>query len=316
MSKQSIRLVGGVLALIGAIILAFAAYSYNNQIRTEQALEAQVPGQNTNLIATSTPIVLMPSLNDGNTSTLAPPNAAALSPSVTPLPTRATPVQPDATTAAQLALTPTAISLAPATSESGATATNVASASSAYVTPTVLSGAPKFPGVPRGQGSPATRLIIAKLNMDLSIKQAEYLTYQENGQSVSDWFVPYDAAGHLVTTAQPGEIGNAILSGHHNLVGPNQFGLGKFAGLWNLVAGDQIQITTEDGKTQTWRVDQSFPIKEGGEPLAVRIEHAQQIMADTPYPELTLLTCWNGKENPLSGNTYRWIIQAELIAES
>jgi sortase (surface protein transpeptidase) len=150
--------------------------------------------------------------------------------------------------------------------------------------------------------------------MDLPIRPADYVTYQQNGQLVSDWNVPFDAAGHLSTTAQPGELGNAVLSGHHNLVGPNKFGLGKFAGLWNLAQGDEIRVKTADGAEELWRVTDSFPIKEAGEPLSVRIQHAEQILGDTTFPRLTLLTCWNGPTNPLSGNTYRWVIQAELVS--
>jgi sortase (surface protein transpeptidase) len=149
--------------------------------------------------------------------------------------------------------------------------------------------------------------------MDLGVEPAEYVTFNQNGQIVSDWIVPFDAAGHLVSSVQPGEIGNAVLSGHHNLTAEGKFGLGVFAGIWNLSVGDEIQVKTEDGKEQLWRVKETFPVKEAGEPLSVRIQHAKQIMSDTPLPTLTLVTCWNGKSNPLSGNTYRWVIHAELV---
>ena len=86
--------------------------------------------------------------------------------------------------------------------------------------------------------------------MDLEVRPSEYVTYQQSGLLYSDWNVPFDAAGHLVTTAQPGEIGNAVLSGHHNLKAAGQFGLGVFAGLWNLAVGDEIRIGTVDGKTR------------------------------------------------------------------
>ena len=54
-------------------------------------------------------------------------------------------------------------------------------------------------------------------------------------------------------------------------------------------------------------------MKEAGEPLAVHVQHAQQVMGESSVPMLTLLTCWNGQSNPLAGNTYRWVIHAELI---
>ena len=343
MSKQSLRLLGAVMALLGSLLLAYAAYSFSAQRKLEAQLEARVPGQNTNPNTTNTPVVLQPVNNRAQATAVIPsPDATRLSPSVTPLPVHITPVQPDATTAANLARTPTAILLAPQTRANPLStrantpnpteaADNLLNRPSVTHTPTrILSGvavpapdngAPTLiasearpPGVARGTGAQATRLLIPKLRMDLPIKPAPFVTYQSAGQIISDWDIPYDGAGHLITSAQPGEIGNAVLSGHHNLTAPHTFGLGLFAGLWNLTQGDEIEVTTQEGATQLWRVTESFPIKEMGEPLDVRIQHAQQIMADTPEPRLTLITCWNGQENPLSGNAYRWVIHAELVA--
>ncbi len=330
-------MLGAGLALCGSLLIAFAAYSYSAQRQLEASLEAQVPGQNTNLAVTATPVALLPSDMFPPTDTLPPtvavtpsPDATRVSPSVTPLAEHATPVQPDATTAANLARTSTAILLAPRTAAPTEATDKLNSPNRPTNTPTrILSGvavptpdaaaptlsaaASDLNGAPRGAGSPAVRLQIPKLQMDLPIKPATYVTYQANGQIVGDWAIPFDAAGHLITTAQPGENGNAVLSGHHNLTAPNTFGLGLFAGLWNLAPTDEIIVTTETGATQVWRVTESFPIKEGGEPLAVRIQHAQEIMQDTPQPTLTLLTCWNGQQNPLSGNMYRWVVRAELV---
>ncbi|TAH52805.1 MAG: sortase [Chloroflexota bacterium] len=334
MSKQTLRFLGALLALTGSLILAYAAYSYVSQKQLEAALTAKIPGQSPNTPLTTTPVVIMPVLNGQavNPQTIPTIGATHVSPSVTPFPTHATPVQPDATSVIHVVGTATAISLAPRTPRptepadyntrsDQQTATRVPTVILAGVNvPTPVNNAPvldpsadKISGTPRGTGAPAARLQIPKLNMDLAVATANYVTFQQNGQLVSDWNVPFDSAGHLATTAQPGEIGNAVISGHHNLTAPNTFGLGAFAGLWNLIAGDEIRVNLEDGKTQLWRVTESFPVKEGGEPLSVRIEHAQQIMGDTNAPLLTLLTCWNGKSNPLSGNTYRWVIRAELV---
>ncbi len=349
MSKQILRVIGSLMAIVGIAIIGFALYSYIAQQQLEAKLEAEVPGQAANII-TTTPVVMQASLNlseNGKPGAAPTINVALMSPSVTPMPIGATPVQPDATTAAGLAsslsmLAQTANSALPsqtaiALSALGSpTATAVPTQTTSYTStrakptptiilagvhvPTPVGGAPtviaadsKPQGAERGTGSPATRLIIPKLNLNLSVISADYITYQLNGQFLSDWNVPFGAAGHLSSSAQPGEIGNAILSGHHNLTAPNTFGLGAFAGMWNLVPSDEIRVQTADGKTQLWRVTDSFPVKEGGEPIEVRIEHAQEIMADGPTPELTLLTCWNGKSNPLSGNTYRWVIHAELV---
>ncbi len=330
MSRPVLKIMGALLALAGVAILVYALYMYVAQKQLEATLTAQIPGQNTNPHITSTPVVLVPALDNPPPTSLPTMDSTRVSPSVTPFPTHATPVQPDPTSAVNVMRTATAISLIPRTPVPTDEITNILSKPTISPTPTIIlagvavptpaegaptidAGAPHANGTPRGTGALATRLEIPKLNLDIPIKTAQYVTFQQNGQLISDWNVPFDAAGHLVTTVQPGEIGNAVLSGHHNLIAPNQFGLGVFAGLWNLSVGDEIRVDTDDGKVQLWRVKETFPIKEGGEPLAVRIQHAQQIMADGAQPVLTLLTCWNGQANPLSGNTYRWVIHAELV---
>jgi sortase (surface protein transpeptidase) len=183
---------------------------------------------------------------------------------------------------------------------------------------TKVSSAPPQPrpspiGLDRGSGNRATRLVIPHLQMDIPVKEATWTSVEENGAIVSDWDVPFDAAGHLFNTAEPGENGNAIFSGHHNLVAPNKFGVGLFAGMWNLQIGDEIEITNEAGTTFVYQVSQSYPLKERGEPMVVREQHARQIFTDTGAPIATFITCWNGQAAPLSGNTYRWIVTAQLI---
>ncbi len=316
MSRKALRLIGGLMAVAGVAILLYAVYAYFSQRQLEAELTAQIPGQVLSGEPTITPVVLAPAANSASTTSVAVAGALILSPSVTPIPAHVTPVQPDATSAANVLSTATAISLTPRTPVPLSTRTGAQSVAAPTTAPTRVSvnaAAPSSLGKPRGTGPDAIRLMIPKLNMDLGVEPAPLITFNQGGQLVTDWDVPFDAAGHLNTTVQPGEIGNAVLSGHHNLKAPNEFGLGVFAGIWNLAIGDEIHVQTEDGKEQLWRVKETFPIKEGGEPLSVRVKNAQQIMSDTALPTLTLLTCWNGKSNPLSGNTYRWVIHAELV---
>lgn len=168
-------------------------------------------------------------------------------------------------------------------------------------------------GLPKGTGLSPTRLVIRRMNLDAGIREATQITVQQSGQLYTDWFIPYDAVGHLVATANPGESGNMVISGHHNLIGPNQFGIGLFGGLWDLQVGDAIYVFDESGRAFAYSVSKSYYVKEGGELLSVREQHAGEIMADTGEPILTLTTCWNGAGAPYSGNTYRWIIAARLV---
>lgn len=168
-------------------------------------------------------------------------------------------------------------------------------------------------GLARGEGADPDRLIIPRLKLDTRIDEATWSVVDENGTPTSEWQIPFDAVAHLSTTPKPGEAGNAVISGHHNLIGPNEFGVGKFAGLWNLNVGDPIYIFDSLGRIFLFRVSNHYILKELGEPLAVREVHAQQIMQDTGVPIATFETCWNGAEAPLSGNTFRWIVVASLI---
>ncbi len=168
---------------------------------------------------------------------------------------------------------------------------------------------------PRGTGKPGVRLVIPRMQLDTAIKEAGWTTANQKGRLYSDWNLPYDAAGHLINTAQPGEAGNMVISGHNNLVGPNQFGVGLFAGLWNVKPGDMFYVIDAQGRAFEYQVTKSYPLKEEGQPAAVRAQHAQQILADNGQPVATLITCWNGPVAPLSGNTYRWIVDAMLTGQ-
>ncbi len=181
-------------------------------------------------------------------------------------------------------------------------------APSAPATPTALS----FP-LPRGNGQPAVRVVIPAMKLDAPVQEATWTAAQQNGVLYSDWAVPYHAAGHLSNTARPGEAGNVILAGHHNLIGPNQFGVGLFAGLWSLKPSDPILIYDAVGRVFEYQVTKSYYIRELGRSFAVRQEHAREVLADDGQPIITLITCWNGRTAPLSGNTYRWIVSANLV---
>ncbi len=168
---------------------------------------------------------------------------------------------------------------------------------------------------PRGKGQEPNRLVVPRMKLDTGVKEAPWKTTTQSGNLYTDWVLPYDAAGHLSTTANPGEAGNVVISGHNNLVGPDQFGVGLFAGLWNLQPGDDVYVLDTAGRAFEYQVTKSFHLKEEGEPESVRLQHAQQILADDGSPVLTLLTCWNGPVAPLSGNTYRWIVTANLVGQ-
>ena len=97
--------------------------------------------------------------------------------------------------------------------------------------------------------------------------------------------------GHWPGTAKPGGWGNTVIAGHRVTYGH------PFRDLDELVAGDQIIVSTEDGTftyavTRTWVVD----------PSAVWV--ADQQAGRT----LTLFTC-----HPPGSEAFRYIVRAELV---
>lgn len=174
---------------------------------------------------------------------------------------------------------------------------------------------PLEPPYPRGQGQTATRVVIPRMRLDQPVKEATWTTSNQKGTLYSDWVLPYDAIGHLVNTARPGEAGNMVLSGHNNLVGPNKFGVGLFAGLWDMKPGDPFYVVDQASRAYEYKVTQSYSLREEDQPMSVREQHARQILEDNGQPTATLITCWNGPVAPLSGNTYRWVVKADFVGE-
>ena len=168
-------------------------------------------------------------------------------------------------------------------------------------------------GLQPGRGAVPVRLVIPRMKLDTQVDEATWDVVDQNDQQVSEWQIPYDAAGHLKTTPKPGEVGNAVISGHNNLTAPNVFGVGLFAGLWNLQQHDPIYLTDALGRTFLFQVQTYYYVQELGVAESVREQHYQQMVANTNTPTITLETCWNGYAAPLSGNTYRWVVRAQLI---
>ncbi len=301
------RLAGAVLMVAGLLILVYSAYTYVEASLAEREAEAHIPGQVAGA-APSAPTGLPTLLQSSGRSTH---DASA--------PSRTPPTDAPATA------TPTNIPLPADAAQSTGPGASTRSTEVLRLPATVQPTAPRLAtnqavgmpvgpqGLARGSGANPTRLIIPRLKLDTRVDEATWAVVNENGTDAPEWQIPFDAVGHLSTTAKPGEAGNAVISGHHNLIGPDLFGLGKFAGLWNLLNGDPVFIYDRVGRILQYRVAASYFLKEAGEPLSVREQHAQQILKDDGTPIVTFETCWNGAQAPLSGNTYRWIVVANLV---
>jgi sortase A len=112
------------------------------------------------------------------------------------------------------------------------------------------------------------------------------------------WEVADYAAGHHYTSANPGEGGNIVITGHNNWRGE------VFRYLEFLHLGNTIVLTTQDGAQYHYTVTQMQKVPEKGEDHATRLAHAA-VMDPIPSERLTLITCW-----PYKTYTHRLIIFA------
>jgi LPXTG-site transpeptidase (sortase) family protein len=143
-----------------------------------------------------------------------------------------------------------------------------------------------------------SRLFIPTIDLDAPVVPVGWDTQEVNGQLVSNWIVPNSfAAGWHVTSALPGNPGNTVLNGHHNIYGE------VFRNLEDLEPGDEIVVYA--GETpHYYGITERHILKEKYETEEVRRENARFILP-TEDERLTLVTCW-----PYTNNTHRLVIVA------
>jgi sortase A len=144
----------------------------------------------------------------------------------------------------------------------------------------------------------SARLVIPAINLDAPIVEVGWETHEVNGEVVGVWDVPHAfAAGWHKNSALPGQVGNMVLSGHHNIYGE------VFRDLVDLEPGDGVSVYV--GETvYHYSVTERHILEERGQPVEVRMQNAQWIMP-TEDERLTLVTCW-----PYTNNTHRLIVVA------
>jgi sortase A len=123
----------------------------------------------------------------------------------------------------------------------------------------------------------------------------------------SVWQTADGAAGHHRDSANPGEAGNVIISGHHNTRGQvfrEVSEIGQPGA--ELEVGDDITLEAKDGREYTYEIMQWERFPEEGTSAEERQLHAR-FLAPATEPLLTLITCW-----PYASNTHRVVVVAEL----
>ena len=148
--------------------------------------------------------------------------------------------------------------------------------------------------------SPPTRITAESIGLDAGVMEVGWQEISQNGVATNVWVVADYAAGWHKNSALPGQGGNVVLSGHHNIKGE------VFRHTIDLNIGDIVTLYVGD-QPYRYAVIDKFIVKDKGEPEAVRRENAKWI---GPFNEerLTLVTCW-----PYTNNTHRAIVIARPV---
>lgn len=147
--------------------------------------------------------------------------------------------------------------------------------------------------------SPPTRIVAPAIDLDAKVVPMGWEIVDRDGTFASDWVVPKKAAGWHVNSKLPGQGGNIVLSGHHNIEGK------VFRYVVDLNPGDEITLY-EGNQSFSYLVTEKYILKEVGMPRYIRVKNAQWIRP-AEDERLTLVTCWP-YEWP--GNSHRVIVVA------
>ncbi len=146
--------------------------------------------------------------------------------------------------------------------------------------------------------APPDRIVAPAIGLDAPVVPVGWKTVEVDGQEVIEWEVADYAAGWHKTSAYPGNVGNTVIAGHHNIRGE------VFRYVVNLEPGDIIDLYV--GQTvYRYVVTEKYILREKGMPPEVREENARWI-APTDDERLTLVTCW-----PYTNNTHRVVVVAK-----
>jgi len=147
------------------------------------------------------------------------------------------------------------------------------------------------------------RIVIPAIKVDSPVVDVGWRTVTDSRGSVFNlWDVADFAAGWHVTSDQPGQGGNVVLSGHNNMRGA------VFRRLNKLKEGDVATIWSGYARYD-YKIDEVVILRERGMPMKTRLENAQWI-GEFDDNRLTLVSCW-----PPRGNSHRIIVVGHFVGE-
>ncbi|GAB4427610.1 MAG: hypothetical protein Kow0031_07680 [Anaerolineae bacterium] len=155
-----------------------------------------------------------------------------------------------------------------------------------------------LPQLEESPGPPISRVVAPAIGLNTSVIPVGWRLMERDGVMKNVWEVADFAAGWHRNSKKPGQGGNIVLSGHHNINGQ------VFRYLVDLQEGDLITLYRGDEPVY-YQVSERVILKDQGEPPEVRRENARWI-GPTAEERLTLVTCW-----PFHSNTHRLIVVAK-----
>ncbi len=134
--------------------------------------------------------------------------------------------------------------------------------------------------------SPPVHLLIPSVGIDSSIVPVTWkmIPSKDGAGAKSEWQVADYAVGHHAGTANPGEVGNVVLSGHVDYRGE------VFKNLHLVNKGDTVIVDTEKGQ-YVYVVTQLVIVQEEGVSEAQQRANASY-MNPTVDQTLTMITCY------------------------
>ena len=153
---------------------------------------------------------------------------------------------------------------------------------------------------PRPKMPPPTRIQIPSVGIDAPVVEVGYKIVEIQGVKVIEWEVAEYAAGHHNTSANPGEGGNIVITGHNDWKGE------VFRTLEHVKLGDEVILTSDAGLFR-YRVVEIHYRKEVGVPLEERIATGR-FLDPMPEERVTLVTCW-----PYGIDDHRIIVIAKPV---
>jgi LPXTG-site transpeptidase (sortase) family protein len=201
--------------------------------------------------------------------------------------------------------TPTAIPVALWTAEPEASPTVSIQPTATSVLPADEPGV-AWRGAALGTLAAPKQILIPALELDAPVESVAWEPVQIEGQWVSEWQTAENAVGHHRNSANPGELGNVVLSGHHNTRGEVFRQLGEIGQPGSRIdRGDTIVLVSEDDTRYEYVIVDWYRFLEEGIGSEEKRAHAQY-MEPSDDARLTLVTCW-----PYDSNSHRVVVVAQ-----